>query len=109
MYGGDNFHPDIDKEIILMRLYRIFRLDEEDYITSVKLHYIYDHIRQEAGDEVFVVITERLRDYKFREKKKRLNGFYNTLQGSSLSLRAAPPEAQVPGGTSRYVPGWKCG
>lgn len=96
-------------ELLRQRLYRIFRIGDEDYITTVKVFYIYENIHKEAGDEVFIAITERLKDFKHREKIKRLNSLYQQLQEANLSHLAAPETAHPPGNNGNYIPGWKIG
>jgi hypothetical protein len=97
-------------ELLRQRLYRIFRIEDENYMYTMKVFYVYRQVEKTEGERVLDAITEMRQACKKRKNTERLDAIFRQLQAVNLAHIAAPPGARPP--TLRqegYYSGWKIG
>lgn len=101
----------IDKDIILLRLYRVFNVKEPDYITTQKLAYIYNWMEPRAGDVTIDVITALREPFRGQSNLKTVDAFYTELKliNMTTSGRYDCTTKRVPRQSIRYYTGWRMG
>jgi hypothetical protein len=92
----------VSRPIVCMRLHRIFGLDEETYLTTVKLLYIYDWIEPIAGDASLDVIIYLRKSFKRESNLCTIDALYGELRtiamnhsGRYNTTTLRPPEEQT--------------
>lgn len=66
--------------ILLLRLYRIFRIKEEHHAVTTKLAYIYEWIEPQAGIVTLDVITDLRRRYTRESNHRTIDALYHDIK-----------------------------
>lgn len=99
----------MDEELLRQRLYRIFRIEDENYMYTMKVMYIYRWVEKRHGSEALNIIESLRSDYKKRRNVERLDLMFRHMQAVNMQHLAAPPNARPPQSNDKYSPGWKLG
>jgi hypothetical protein len=99
----------VSREILRLRLHRIFNIKENNYATSVKLLYIYDWLEPKAGDCTLDLITEFRKAFPHESNLRNLDAFYNEVKllNMTSSKRYNTTALKVPIHRDDYVSGWR--
>lgn len=96
-------------EILRQRLYRIFRIEDENYMVTMKVFYVYRWVERRAGNDTLDVLTDLRERFKKRKNTERLDWMFREMQSVNIAHLAAPPGARPPQAQSNYSLGWKLG
>lgn len=100
----------MEDEILRQRLYRIFRIEDETYMVTMKVFYVFRWVEKRAGHDVTLdVITDLRQQFKKRKNTERLDWMFREMQWVNMSHHAAPQNAHPPQEQSKYSMGWKLG
>lgn len=96
------------REVTRRKLYRLFRITDESYITTVQLFYVYDRVYAQAGENTLVVLQALRKLSRRHSNLETLDALYRTFTDMQYALngRYAPREAKAPLADG-YMPGWR--
>jgi hypothetical protein len=96
-------------EVIVQRLFRIFRVQDEEYTVTVKLVYIYRWIEPYAGNSSFDVITDLRKLFTDDSNLQTIDKLYSTLKIITLNTcgRYDTSTTNVPMHKNLYEQGWR--
>lgn len=97
----------MQNEIIRQRLYRVFRIREEDYIVTVKLFYIYKWIEPRTGNDAFEILGILRKATRGISNLEKINGLYHAVKMIGLKENGYMSAAKAaPMNRNQYVAGW---
>jgi hypothetical protein len=101
----------VDRDIILLRMYRIFNVKDETHITTQKLAYIYDWVEPRAGEVSLDVITALRKAFKRESNLRTIDAFYTEVKLINMtdSGRYDFSTKKSPRLSERYYVGWRLG
>lgn len=88
---------------ICQRLYALFRLQEENYLVTLKITYIYRWVEKRSPDNALDIVDRLYKDWPIRKKQRRIDDMFLAMQAVELRPLAAPRDARVPSYPTRYV------
>lgn len=92
---------DANDSALRQQLYKIFRIKDEDYLTTVKVMYIY-RCAAKTHPNPLNLLFALYGEWPSRRNTQKLDGIFYHFQSNSLKRLAAPPGAIVPP-SKRYI------
>lgn len=98
-----------EEELLIRKLYCIFRIANEQYIVTYKLLYIYRALEPTDITSGLEELKSLRKQLKLRDNLSTINRLYALVEHERLQRngRYAPPGAKPPQKEPQYLKGWK--